>query len=133
MTCYGIADVVESKGALARILLDPDTKVPTHAFAIKDEAPKRIPKPAEKTTAKKDEPRAEPKKEEVLAKAEPPGPAPTSAAKEEPKQEAKKEEPKQEAKKDEPKQDAKKEEPKQEAKKESPSRRPRRLRRTPRS
>jgi serine/threonine protein kinase len=112
----GIADVVESKGALARILLDPDTKLPAHAFAIKDEGPKRIPKPPEKPAARKDEPRAEPKKEEVLAKAEPPGPAPTTAAKEEPKRE----EPKPEPKKEEPKQEAKKEEPKQEAKKDEP-------------
>jgi hypothetical protein len=114
---YGIASVVESKGTLARLLLDPDTKVPAKFYAVKDEGPKRVPKASGTAVAKADGKQADPGKEagkepakepaKEVAKADPPGPAPTTA-----KEEAKKEEPK--------KDEAKKEEPKQEVAKAAP-------------
>jgi hypothetical protein len=103
---YGIASVIESKGVLARLLMDPDTKVPNKFYAVKDEGPKRVPKAKGTEVAKADpkqsdsgkEPGKDPAKEPAkeVAKADPPGPAPTNPKEEPKKEEAKKDEPKKE-------------------------------------
>ncbi len=85
---YGVAPVVESKGSLARLLLDADTSLPTHAFAIKDEAPRRVVRVEHKEKEKEEPPAKETKepaaKEQVAVAKDPPAKEPEKVAKADP-------------------------------------------------
>jgi hypothetical protein len=90
---YGVAPVVESRGALARVLLDEDTRLPPKAFAVKDEAPRRTVKADRKATEAKAAPA-----EAAKDAAKEPAKDPAKETKEEPPKEAAKDPAKEAAK-----------------------------------